>query len=181
MWDWMDGMKDWWPTALQYGRMGSSWLILGGSAFLGLVGVLVPIIPGAVVLCAGALVFKLFMPEWLNWWTIGGLAFLTVLDRVADFAGTAAGTKWFGGTKWGIFGAIVGGVVGLFFGIVGILFGPVLGAIVFELVWAKRNPKEAAKSGIGAGVGFGLSMAGRFAIYLAMLAAIVVDLSTTAY
>lgn len=181
MWDWLEGTGEWWSAIGGYAKAILSWSILTVGALGGLVGVIVPVIPGAIVLLVGALVFKWMNPEWLSWWTIGGLAFLTVMDRVADFVGTAAGSRWFGGTKWGILGALIGGVVGLFFGILGIIFGPVVGAIVFELVWAKRHPREAARSGFGAGIGFGLSMAGRFAICLAMLAAIGVDLMTDRY
>ncbi len=83
------------------------------------------------------------LPEVFTWWAIGILGALMVLDRLVDFFATAVGTKWFGGTKWGIIGALVGGFLGLFFGIVGILIGPVVGAVVFEMVWAKRHPKEA--------------------------------------
>ncbi|EDY85171.1 conserved hypothetical protein [Verrucomicrobiia bacterium DG1235] len=144
---------------------------------MGLVGVVIPVIPGAIVMLVGALVFNFLTPGWLNWWSIGGLAVLMILDRVADFAGTAAGTRMFGGTKWGIFGAVVGGLVGLFFGPLGLILGPVAGAILFELVWAKRHPREAARSGVGAGVGFGLSMLGRLVICLIMMAVIAIDLA----
>lgn len=165
-----------WSVAGAYGLATLSWLLLICSMALGLVGVVIPVIPGAIVMLIGAIVFNFLTPGWLNWWSILVLAGLVILDRVADFAGTAAGTKWFGGTKWGIFGAVVGGLVGLFFGPFGLILGPVAGAILFELVWAKRHPKEAAKSGVGAGVGFGLSMAGRFVICLIMMAVVGVDL-----
>lgn len=176
MWDWFKELDEIWSAAGSYGLAALSWMMLLCSMALGLVGVVVPVIPGAIVMLGGAIVFNLLTPGWLNWWSVIALAVLVVLDRVADFAGTAAGTKWFGGTKWGIFGAIVGGVVGLFFGPLGLVLGPVAGAVLFELVWAKRNPKEAARSGVGAGVGFGLSMAGRFVICLIMMAIVAVDL-----
>lgn len=181
MWDWLSDSEGLWAAAGEYSLAALSWTILAISAAMGLVGVVVPVIPGAIVLFVGALLFNWLTPGWLSWWTIGALALLVVLDRVADFAGTAAGTKWFGGTKWGILGALVGGVFGLFFGLFGLILGPVAGAVVFELIWAKRHPREAARSGIGAGVGFGLSMAGRLLICLVMLAAITVDLALSRY
>lgn len=177
MWDWLNYFDGFWGATGEYGLAALSWgVLLGGVAF-GLVGVVIPVVPGAFVLLLAAVVFNLLTPGWLSWWSIGGLAALAVLDQLADFAGTAVGTKWFGGTKWGIIGAIAGGLVGLFFGPFGLILGPVAGAVVFELAWAKRHPREAARSGLGAGVGFGLSMAGRLAVCLLMIGVVAVDLA----
>lgn len=176
MWEWIKGTGAFWSTAGEYGWSAASWALLSLSAAMGLLGVVIPVIPGAIVLLVGALLFHWMSPGWLSWWTIGVLGAMVVLDRVVDFVGTAAGTKWFGGTKWGIFGALTGGLVGLFFGPFGLIFGPVIGAFAFELAWARRHPKQAARSGLGAGVGFGLSMLGRLGVCLLMLAALGVDL-----
>lgn len=177
MWDWIKDLDEMGAAAGSYGLAALSWGILLCSVAMGFVGVVIPVIPGAIVLWVGALAFHLLSPGWLSWWGLGGLAVLVVLDRIADFAGTAAGTKMFGGTKWGIFGAIAGGVVGLFFGPFGLILGPVAGAILFELLWAKRHPREAARSGVGAGVGFGISMLGRLIVCLFMVAVIVGDMA----
>lgn len=168
-----DWIKTMWPYLWAF----IAWAALVFSVLMGFVGVFVPVIPGAIVFVFGGLLHKLMLPDTFSWWAIGVLGGLMVLDRVVDFFATAFGTKWFGGTKWGIFGALVGGLVGLFFGIVGILFGPVIGAVVFEIVWARRNPKEAARSGVGAGVGFGISAIGRMAVYFMMIGTLVIDLS----
>ena len=62
---------------------------------------------------------QLMLPDVFAWWSIGILGVLMFLDRVVDFFATAMGSKWFGGTRWGIFGALAGGLIGLFFGIIG--------------------------------------------------------------
>jgi len=153
----------------------SAWSLLSVGFVGGFVGVFIPIIPGAIVLFAMAVLHKWMLPDVLSWWGVGILFGLVILDRVVDFSGAALGTKWFGGTKWGVIGALIGGVFGLFFGIIGIVVGPMIGAVVFEMAKAKANPKAAAKSGVGAGVGFGLSALGKLVVCFVMYAAIVVD------
>ena len=172
--EWMSQIASWWGAAWPWIWLSIAWGVLATAAALGLLGVFVPVIPGAIVLFLGALIHKLMMPEVFAWWSIGALGILMVLDRGVDFFATAMGSKWFGGTKRGIFGALAGGLIGLFFGIIGILVGPVIGAVVCELIWARRHPKEAAKSGLGAGLGFGLSIVGRMAVYFMMVGTLVV-------
>ncbi len=176
MWDWLSTVGEWMKPVGSFAFAGLAWLILSLSSAAGLAGVVVPVIPGAIVLFLGALIHKWMLPEYLDWWTIGGLGLLVIVDRVVDFLGTALGAKWFGGTKWGIIGALVGGFVGLFLGIIGIIIGPVIGAIVFEIIWAKSHPKEAARAGVGAGVGFGISTLGRLIVCIIMLSIIFMDL-----
>tara|TARA_B000000557_G_scaffold241197_1_gene220563 strand:+ start:397 stop:1020 length:624 start_codon:yes stop_codon:yes gene_type:complete len=172
---WMGHLADWWGAAWPWIWMSLAWGLLVSAAALGLLGVFVPVIPGAIVFFLGALIHKLMLPDVFAWWGIGAVGVLMIMDRVVDLFATALGSKWFGGTKWGIFGALAGGLIGLFFGVVGILIGPVIGAVVCELIWARRHPKEAAKSGLGAGLGFGLSVVGRMVIYFMMFGALVFD------
>lgn len=173
--EWISHFANWWGAVWPWIWLSIAWGLLATAAALGLLGVFVPVIPGAIVFVLGALVHKLMLPDVFAWWSIGALGILTVLDRVVDFFATALGSKWFGGTKWGIFGALAGGLIGLFFGIIGILIGPVIGAVICELIWARRHPKEAAKSGLGAGLGFGLSIVGRMAVYFMMIGILVFD------
>ena len=173
----MSHIAGWWGTAWPWIWLSIGWGVLATAAALGLLGVFVPVIPGAIVLFLGALIHKLMMPEVFAWLSIGALGILMILDRVVDFFATAMGSKCFGGTKWGIFGALAGGLIGLFFGIIGILIGPVIGAVVCELIWARRHPKEAAKSGLGAGLGFGLSIVGRMVVYFMMIGTLVFDVA----
>ena len=175
--DWFFVLIDWTKAMGPYAWAAIAWGMLLSSFLLGVVGVFVPVIPGGVVLFGGGLLHKLMLPDVFSWWAVGILGGLMILDRIVDLAATALGTKWFGGTKWGILGALVGAMFGLFFGIIGILVGPIIGAVAFEMIWAKRHPKEAAKSGVGAGVGFGLSAAGRMAVCFMMIGTLIIDVS----
>ena len=155
-------------------------IVAWGALVVGLVcgpfGAFVPVVPGAVLPVAGALIHKLILPQFLSWWTIAALVVLAVLERVVDFVGTLAGAKWTGATRWGLFGAVIGGIVGLFFVPLGLLLGPVIGAFVAEVVFARRGVRDSAKSGVGAGVGYGISLAARLGIALLMVAVVLGNL-----
>jgi uncharacterized protein YqgC (DUF456 family) len=153
-----------------------AWMALVVCCLGGAAGVVLPVVPGAFLILAGAVAHKLMLPGWLSWWTIGALAVVAVLDRVADILGTVLGARWAGATRWGLAGAAAGGVAGLFFGLPGLLLGPVLGAFCAEVVFARRGMKASARSGVGAGIGFGVSTALKVALALFMVALLAFDL-----
>ncbi len=105
----------------------------------GLVGSVVPLLPGTTIILAAAVLhhFMLGEAESVGWWTLGGLVALTVLSYVLDFISGSLGAKKFGATRWGAIGGIVGAIVGLFFGIVGIFVGPLVGVLAGELIGGK--------------------------------------------
>jgi uncharacterized protein YqgC (DUF456 family) len=152
-----------------------SWTVLVVLLLGGLVGVLLPILPGALIIFLGALLHKILTPEWLSWTTIALLGVLVLVERLLDFLGTMVGAKWLGATRWGIFGAVVGGIVGIFFGLPGLILGPVFGALVGEIIFARRSLGLSAKAGFGAAVGFGLSTVARIALALLMILIVIVD------
>lgn len=89
----------------------------------------------------------------VEWWTFAVLIVLLILSQVVEYLSGAIGTKWFGGTKWGVGGAIVGGVVGIVFMPWGLLLGPLFGAFLFEWKFAKKEMKPATISGVGSVIG----------------------------
>jgi len=155
-----------------------SWTLLVILLLSGLAGVLLPILPGALIIFVGALLHKILTPEWLSWTTVIILGVLVLVERLLDFLGTMIGAKWLGATRWGIFGAVVGGIVGLFFGLPGLILGPVFGALVGEIIFARRSLGLSAKAGVGAAVGFGLSTVARIALALLMILIVITDLIT---
>jgi uncharacterized protein len=119
----------------------------------GLVGSVVPWMPGPPFVLAGAVVWALATDfETLGWGRLAILAALTALSVVLEFATTAVGARRYGASRWGMLGAIVGALVGVFFGPVGLIVGCVAGAVGAELV---RGSELAASvwSGVGALVG----------------------------
>src|SRR5947207_10761291 len=86
---------------------------------IGLIGTVVPLLPGTTIILAAAVVHHLALGEAhsVGWWTIGAFVVLTVLSYVVDFVSGALGAKKFGATRWGAIGGIVGAIVGVFFGL----------------------------------------------------------------
>jgi len=107
---------------------------------IGLIGTVVPLLPGTTVILGAAILhrFALGETESVGWWTIGGLAVLTVLSYVLDILSGSLGAKWFGATRWGAFGGIVGALVGLFFFPWGLFLGPMIGVLLGEVLGGKE-------------------------------------------
>jgi uncharacterized protein YqgC (DUF456 family) len=145
------------------------WILAIGLVSVGIVGTVVPGLPGAALVLAG-----LVLGAWtdgftrVGWGTLTGLAALTVAAYALDFAATAIGARRFGTSWWGVLGALVGTLGGLFFGPVGLVLGPFLGAFVAELI-ARRDLRGAGRAGLGAWLGLLLGTAGRLALVLAMV------------
>lgn len=116
------------------------WLIAIALMAIGLIGTVLPVVPGTTIILAAAVIHQIMLgPEKsLGWWNIGALVLLTLLSYALEFAGAYFSAKRFCATKWGILGAALGAIVGIFFPFPGLIVGPVVGAIAGELVAGKR-------------------------------------------
>jgi uncharacterized protein len=136
----------------------------------GLVGSVVPMLPGTTLIFAGALLHKLLLPASVSTAAIVWIGVFWVLSVLADFACTLLGARLFGGSKWGMTGAGGGALVGMFFSLPALLLGTILGAVAAEKLVGKRTDKDALKSGLGAALGFLVSTVVRAAFAVAMVA-----------
>ena len=102
--------------------------------FVGLLGSVLPALPGVALIFVSALVYA-----YLTGFQVVGVTVVVVIGLfallafVADFIGTAYGARRFGASNWGTAGGAVGGLVGalvgaLFLG-VGALFGLIAGSV----------------------------------------------------
>jgi len=145
------------------------WIIAALVVISGLIGTVVPALPGVPIIFAG-----LLLAAWstgfqvVGWGTIGVLAVLTAASVMIDFLSAAFGAKRQGASPRAFWGATLGAVVGLFFGLVGIVLGPFIGAIVAELA-AGSGPRQAGRSGYGVWIGLVLGTALKLAIAFLML------------
>ena len=89
------------------------WMLTAVLMLGGLVGTVVPLIPGTVLILLGAVVNHFALGS-IGWGTLIGLTFLTILAQALDIVSGAAGAKWFGATRWGAIGGILGAIVGCF-------------------------------------------------------------------
>ncbi|MCL3782096.1 DUF456 domain-containing protein [Prolixibacteraceae bacterium JC049] len=133
------------------------WILIALGAlliFLGIIGCVLPIIPGPPLAYGGIILLHLtskaqFSSQFLIIWGII-VAVVTILDYMIP----VWGTKRFGGSKRGVWGSMIGLVVGLFFfPPFGIIVGPFAGAVIGE-VTAGNDSRSALKSGFGSFVGF---------------------------
>lgn len=114
--------------------------------FVGLLGSVLPALPGVTLIFISALVYAYFTGfEVVGGWIIALLGLFAALALVADFIGTSYGARRFGASNWGTAGGALGGIVGalaglLFLGI-GSLFGLILGSVggVFLGEYLKRR------------------------------------------
>lgn len=153
-----------------------TWTLTVLLLFLGLIGTVVPLLPGPVLIFIAGIVHTLLRPEsGMSWWGIAIQAVLVAVAYGVDIMSGAMGTKWFGGSKWGMWGVLIGGVVGLFFGLPGLILGPLIGGFAFEILFAKKKMSPAAKATWGTLVGTGVGMVARLCIGVVMVAWFLVD------
>lgn len=120
----------------------------------GLLGCILPIIPGPPLSFIGILILHYtdFASYTTNFLLIAAAAAIVV--TILDYVVPIWGTKKFGGTKAGMWGATIGMIIGMiFFGPLGLILGPLVGAIIGESIKGAER-KDAIKAGIGAFVGF---------------------------
>jgi uncharacterized protein YqgC (DUF456 family) len=132
--------------------------VLGTALVLvGFIGSILPVIPGPPISWVGLLLLK-----WTDYITDHGVAygnalwillFFVVVVTILDYVVPIMGTKKYGGSKRGVWGATIGVVVGLFFGPPGIIIGPFLGAYIGEITTGKKE-RDALRAAWGSFVGF---------------------------
>src|SRR5690606_27364633 len=143
------------------------WILAAALVLTGLVALVLPALPGAVLIFCG-----LLLGAWIEDFahigqgTLIVLALLALATFVVDFAAGARGARRYGASKRRVAGAAIGALVGLFFGFV---IGPFVGAVIGELSGLRSTVASAGRAGVGATVGFIVGTAAKFAIGVAMV------------
>lgn len=140
---------------------------------VGVVGCVVPVVPGPLAAYAGFLCL-LWTPRSPGWKMAVAVAVGVAVVTVLDFVASAWGARKFKCSKWGAWGGVIGACVGVLFFPAGLLAGPFAGAVAGELL-AGRNLTEGVHSGLGAVLGF---LGGVFAKLVACAAMLGVALWT---
>lgn len=130
------------------------WIVLGIALIIvGLVGSILPLLPGPPIALAGMLVQQFrdpapFTAKFLWIW-----AGIVVVSLVLDYLIPAWGTKRYGGSKYGVWGSTLGFLLAFWMGPLGVVIGPFIGAFVGEMI-AGNNSKKSLRAAWGSFVGF---------------------------
>ncbi len=125
---------------------------------LGMVGILIPILPGTILVWFAVLSFA-----WATGFTVVSPWTFALITLVALFTGTANiwlpmfGAQKTGASRSGIFLGFVGAIVGSFFApLIGTIIGYALGILLGEM-FSHHDLRKATRSSLGGVAGWGLS------------------------
>lgn len=154
-------------------------------ALLGIVGAIVPGLPGALFSWIALLLLGLSDATDYSLLYLGIYGAVAIAISVIDYVVPIWGTKRMGGTKAGTRGSTWGLVVSLFvlpllgivigpFGIIGILAGPFVGAYIGEM--SNGNKDHALRSAFGSFLGFLCGTLIKTAFGIWVLVVVIVDI-----
>ena len=121
--------------------------------FIGLVGAILPIIPGPIITYTGILLLYFFSDLSFSNNEIFIYTIITVLVFFSDYILQFFGVRKFGGQKHSVYGTMFGVFIGLFFPPLGLIVGPFLGAF-FGALLDNKEKKQAIMVAFGALLGF---------------------------
>jgi uncharacterized protein len=146
-----------------------TWVLVIFLVAAGLLGLILPALPGPLLLFAGLLVAAWAEDfAFVGAGTLVGLGLMALLAFLVDFVAGALGARRYGASPRAFIGATLGALIGIFFGLPGLLFGPFLGAVVGELS-ARPDLQAAGRAGWGAMIGLVLGTAAKIALGFAMI------------
>ena len=145
------------------------WTLAIALVAVGLVGVVLPAVPGTLLIFAGLLI-----GAWADGFARVGAGTLVVLAVLAaasygiDFVAAALGVKRLGASRRAMAGAALGTLLGLPLGLPGLIVGPFIGAVLGELS-TNRDWKRAGRTGLAAWIGFVIGMVAKVAVAFLMI------------
>lgn len=158
------------------GADGLWWVLSAGLILVGLAGIILPALPGTILVLAGILV-----GAWIDdftrvgWFVVTVVSILAVLSWVMEYVAALMGAKRAGASRQAVIGAAVGTVAGIFMGIIGVLFMPLAGAAIGEYV-AQRDHGRAMRVGAATWVGLMVGMIAKVALAFMMVGIYIVAL-----
>lgn len=145
-------------------------IVVGLLMVAGLVGAVVPVLPGTPLIFAGALLHAYTTGfQSLGFGRLAILALLAIVASVLEHLAGALGARKFGGGRGAVIGAIIGAVVGLAWPPFGLLICPIAGAIIGELV-RTRAIGPSVRTGLGTALGMIAGVAMHLALAMVMVA-----------
>ena len=130
-------------------------LILAGLLLLtGLIGTVLPVLPGPPIAWAGLLAAHFSVYSSLEVWMLVVTGIVALVVTIIDSVFPSIMTKKAGGSKAATLGCTIGLIVSFFLGPVMILVCPFIGAFIGELMHDSSDKEKALKAAFGAFSGF---------------------------
>ena len=145
------------------------WVLAAGLIVLGLLGTVLPVLPGTLLVLAGVI-----LGAWIDDFarvgvgTVVLIGVLAVLAWLLEWAAGLLGAQRAGASRQALLGAAIGTVLGLALGLVGVLFMPLLGAAVGEFL-ARRDQHRALKVGLATWLGLLAGMLAKVVLAFTMV------------
>jgi uncharacterized protein YqgC (DUF456 family) len=138
---------------------------------IGLIGIVLPLVPGTIVIFVAALIYALIEGfQAVGWPTLIVLGLLTFIATTADIWASSVGAKMGGASGWSVVVGLVGGLVGfVVLNLPGAIIGAVLGVLLIEIVRV-GDLRQAFKAGGGWVLGWILATVVQLVIGLIMVA-----------
>ena len=145
------------------------WILSGALILVGFAGIVLPALPGTLLVFAGIL-----LGAWIDdftrvgWIALTAVAVLALLAWLMDYIAAMLGAKRAGASRQAIIGAALGTVAGIFMGLVGVLFMPLVGAAAGEFI-ARRQHGQALRVGFATWLGLLAGMLAKFVLAFMMV------------
>jgi len=152
------------------------WLVAGLLMLAGLVGTVLPALPG-IPLIFGGIVLAAWIDGFqrIGSWLLGVLAVLAVIGIAIDYLAAAVSARRVGASRRGVIGAALGTIAGVFTGLWGLVFMPLLGAAIGEYL-EQRDALRAGKVGLATWLGLLAGTVAKVAIAFTMIGVFVAAL-----
>ena len=106
----------------------------------GIVGSILPVLPGPITSWFGLLLLYLTDAVPMNYTMLVGSLILALFIFILDYFIPGMGAKKFGGSKYGVLGTTIGLIIGFLFSpSFGIILGPFLGALIGVLIFGTKT------------------------------------------
>ncbi len=127
--------------------------VAGLFMILGVLGSFLPVLPGIPLSWLGLLIFHFSGAIPMNYTFLGITLLVTIIIFALQYAIPALGTKYLGGSRYGMIGATIGLVAGIFIPIpFAILIAPFVGAYIGEIL-NKADSRKALRAASGSFIG----------------------------
>ena len=148
------------------------WTVIAILFVVGLIGVIVPVLPGVGLIFAGIVVYAV-ATDFSEIGVVSLIIFgaISLLTWLMSYAGAAYGAKVGGGSRLTVAATLIGALVGLMvLGPIGLFVGAFVGAVVMAL-WQRRSQEQAFKIALSSVVGIVGATVVQFIVGLSMIAA----------